>query len=72
MNVIGNGVQKELKFNLQHNTTLFKTYEYSVVNWPTTFFLLIKVPFSIKPSLSIKYSSKPPTTDTTGRSEDLQ
>ena len=32
MNVIGNGLQKELKFNLQHNTTLFKTYEYSVVN----------------------------------------
>ena len=34
MNVIDNGVQKlkELKFNLQHNTTLFKTYEYSVVN----------------------------------------
>ena len=38
MNVIGNGVQKELKFNLQQNTTPFKTYEYSVVNWPTTFF----------------------------------
>ena len=27
MKVTGNGVQKELKFNLQHNTTLFKTYK---------------------------------------------
>ena len=27
MKVIGNGVQKELKFNLQHNTALFKTYK---------------------------------------------
>ena len=32
MNVTGNGVQKELKFNFQHSTTLFNTYEYSVVN----------------------------------------
>ena len=56
MNVIGNGVQKKLKFNLQHNTTLFKTYG-KLTNYP---FLLIKVPFCIKPSLSIKYSSNTP------------
>ena len=27
MSVTGNGVQKELKFNLQPNSTLFKTYK---------------------------------------------
>ena len=73
MNVAGNRVQRELKFNLQHNTILFKTYKYWAVNWPPTFVLLIKVPFSIKP-FPIKCSPHIPTTNTIGRSEgeDLQ
>ena len=32
MKVTGNGVHKELKFNLQHNTTLFKTYKI-IIEW---------------------------------------
>ena len=43
MKVIGNGVQKELKFNLQHNTTLFKTYKILSSKLTTSFGLLIKV-----------------------------
>ena len=50
MNVTGNGVQKELKLNLQHNTTLFKTYKMILSGKLTTCFCLAnKVPFSIKP-----------------------
>ena len=52
MSVTGNGVQKELKFNLQHNSTLFKTYKiilsgkltpcFSFANYSSFFFIIIK------------------------------
>ena len=75
MNVIGNGVQKELKLNLQHNTTLFKTYKIILSGKLTTCFCLAnKVPFPIKPWASLsKILPIPPTTHTTGRrkEEDL-
>ena len=74
MNVTGNGVQKELKLNIQHNTTLFKTYNIILSGKLTTYFCLAnKVPFSIKPWASLSNILPiPPTTDTTGRSkEDL-
>ena len=50
MNVTGNGVQKELKLNLQNNTTLFKTYKMILSGKLTTCFCLAnKVPFLLNP-----------------------
>ena len=50
MNVTGNGVRKELKLNLQHNTTLFKTYKIILTGKLIICFCLAnKVLFSIKP-----------------------
>ena len=50
MNVTCNGVQKELKLNLEHNATLFKTYKIILSGKLTTCFCLANiVPFSIKP-----------------------
>ena len=56
MKVTGKGVQKELKFDLQHNTTLFKTYKI-LSGKVTTCFANLSLPI-------------PFTTNTTGRSEE--
>ena len=52
MKVTGNGVQKELKFNLQHNAILFKTYKILSGKLTTCFYFANKV-FPSPPQLTL-------------------